>query len=68
MVTLPRNVVIAIVALAFVLAGALVWIALPESCSRWHDRYQSTLTHAINGTWSERRAVAIVESQRPEGC
>lgn len=71
-ITLSRNTVIAIVTAAFVMIGALVWLALPESCDHWKDRHMQALANSMSfyglDRSDERRALAIVESQRPVGC
>ena len=58
----------AVIVLLAIIAGAVIWQALPESCGHWHRRYQDALTHAIYGTWDDRAAVVRVESDRPAGC
>jgi hypothetical protein len=63
---------VALVAVALA-AFMLGRVTAGESCASWHDRYRDALSRSISyvpgyDTSDERTALAIVESQRPEGC
>jgi hypothetical protein len=68
-VNVPRPYLVAIVALLVIIAGALVWQIVPETCSHWRDRYVNALRQSIYAVTPDDRAAAHqVASERPEGC
>ena len=64
----PKRYLAAIAALLAIIAGVLIWIAMPESCSSWKDRYVESLSRSIYGNADDRAAAREIASQRPAGC
>lgn len=67
-ITLTRTHIRIIIALLVFIAGALVWIATPETCGHWKDRYVDALSHSLYGGADDRAAARQVRAERPEGC
>lgn len=59
---------VAVIVLLAIIAGAVIWQILPETCGHWRDRSLAAAGQAIGGDWADRAAFAQVESERPEGC
>ena len=58
----------AVVILLAIIAGALIWQILPESCGHWRDRSMAAMARSIDGTWADRALAVQVDSERPAGC
>jgi hypothetical protein len=67
-VKIPRPYLVTIVGLLVIIAGTLVWIATPETCSHWRGRYIDSLSRSIYGGANERSVARAVAAERPNGC
>lgn len=57
-----------IIALLVIIAGAVIWLALPESCAHWQAREDAAFQNALFGSRADNAEWDRIRAERPAGC